>query len=141
MNTKKAVDEQLVNKLFEHLIKIISETNAINITHTLELLSNYLHLTDREHLRETTDDFRLLLSKFQQNLTPMNELLNHPMAHALFKFFQNFPLTYREEHIHLTGSLTAEFIYPHLKKLLNGPNKKIYEEKICRLDWRNETKY
>ncbi|MGC4073781.1 MAG: hypothetical protein QM760_14975 [Nibricoccus sp.] len=54
------------------------------------------------------------------------------LSPRLFCFFREFPLPYHEEHIHLTGSLSAEFIYPRLKKLLEGPDKKTYEEKSSR---------
>jgi adenosine deaminase len=58
-------------------------------------------------------------------------LLGHPFSSAFFEFFKDFPLPYHEEHIHLTGSLSAEFIYPHLKKLLDGPQRNLYTTKIA----------
>jgi hypothetical protein len=45
-------------------------------------------------------------------------------------FLKRFPIPYREEHIHLTGSLTADFVYPRLKPLLEGENKDNYWDKI-----------
>jgi len=35
-------------------------------------------------------------------------------------------MPYIEEHIHLTGSLSADFVHPHLMKLLKGKDQKIY---------------
>ncbi|MFZ4404041.1 MAG: hypothetical protein ACOYOK_08070, partial [Pseudobdellovibrionaceae bacterium] len=75
-------------------------------------------------------EFRDLLSRFQVNTASIGDLLKHPLSEALFQFLKNFPLRYREEHIHLTGSLSAEFVFPRLQKLLNGPHKDIYEKKI-----------
>jgi hypothetical protein len=82
-------------------------------------------------------EFRDLLSQFQQNTIGIEKLMPHPVAKALFQFFKRFPLKYSEEHIHLTGALTAEFIYPRLKKLLDGPNRAIYEKKITEVYGKN----
>src|SRR5690606_13061109 len=67
---------------------------------------------------------------FQSDEVDIKTLLVHPVSDALFQFFRSFPLHYIEEHIHLTGSLTAEFIHPHLMKLLTGPQKELYFEII-----------
>ena len=45
-------------------------------------------------------------------------------------FLKNFPLRFQEEHIHLTGSLAAEFIFPRIQKILSGPDKELYSQKI-----------
>jgi adenosine deaminase len=60
----------------------------------------------------------------------METLLEHELSNSFFTFLKNFPLPYHEEHIHLTGSLSAEFIFPHLKKLLEGPHQSVIEKKI-----------
>ncbi len=117
-------------QLVRSITTIISETNGISLTETLDLLiSSELSLTDHEAFAQL-EDFRSLLGDFLNNQISIHALLQHPVSRALFEFFKNFPLKYKEEHIHLTGALTAEFIYPRLKKLLEGPNKAIYEEKI-----------
>lgn len=117
-------------QLVKSLTTIISETNGISLTDTLELLlSSDLHEQDAEAFNQV-QEFRELLSSFMTNLIPIQDLLQHPLNAALFTFFKNFPLKYHEEHIHLTGALTADFIYPRLKKLLEGPHKDIYEAKI-----------
>jgi adenosine deaminase len=79
---------------------------------------------------DQVEEFRHLLGKYSVDQISIHELLQHPVASAFFDFFKLFPLKYNEEHIHLTGSLTAEFIYPRLKKLLDGPHQEIYKRKI-----------
>jgi hypothetical protein len=74
--------------------------------------------------------FNDLLQKFSINQASIDQLLEHPVNQALFDFFRLFPLKYHEEHIHLTGAMTAEFIYPRLKPLIDGPNKEIYKKKL-----------
>jgi hypothetical protein len=76
------------------------------------------------------EEFKELIDLFKINKIEIGDLLRHEFSTALFEFFKNFPLKYNEEHIHLTGALTAEFIYPRLKKLIEGPHKAIYEKKI-----------
>jgi adenosine deaminase len=124
------MQQPLIDNLYLDLIKTISETNGININDTLELLSTRPENTIPSNVKDSVIQFRRLLASFQNNEAKMQTLLAHPLSKALFKFFKNFPLPYHEEHIHLTGSLSAEFIFPHIMKLLSGPNKKIYEEKI-----------
>ena len=118
----------------KHLVKslasIISETNGISLQDTLELMldSDFMQKDKEAHakLKEFVD----LVDLFKVNKTTIGALLEHDFSKALFEFFKNFPLKYKEEHIHLTGAITAEFIYPRLKKLLEGPHKAIYEQKI-----------
>lgn len=110
--------------LAEHLIRVISETNGISLADTLELA--VLGETDHAHVRKTLQEFRRLLFGFQSDEVDIKTLLSHPIADALFIFFKKFPKPYIEEHIHLTGSLTAEFIHPHLMRLLQGPDRAVY---------------
>jgi adenosine deaminase len=116
--------------LLKHVIDIISETNGISLADTLELLASSDLSAKEPEAFKSVQEFRDLLSQFQQNTIGIEKLMPHPVAKALFQFFKRFPLKYSEEHIHLTGALTAEFIYPRLKKLLDGPNRAIYEKKI-----------
>ncbi len=118
-----------------HLIKkeltqIISETNGIPIYDTIVLLLNSDLKTRNPALFQQFEEFHHLLDQFQTNQIRINTLLKHPVASGLSEFFKHFPLKYREEHIHLTGALTAEFIYPRLMKLLQSPEKATYEKKI-----------
>lgn len=117
-------------QLVSALTTIISETNGLSLSDTIDLLmSSDLEVTSPETYA-VLFDFRELLNRFQVNQVTIQALLKHPVSAALFEFFKNFPLKYREEHIHLTGAISAEFIYPRLMKLLEGPDKKIYEQKI-----------
>jgi adenosine deaminase len=122
--------EPLVEELTQALIEIISETNGIALDDTLELLMNSDRIQKNESLRSELQDFRELISAYQTDQIGIETLLHHTVASALFEFFRRFPLPYRDEHTHLTGALSAEFVYPRIKKLLAGPNKAIYEKKI-----------
>ncbi len=118
------------HSLTENIVKIISETNGLTLNDTLDLLITS-DLADKDPRSHTlVSEFRTLIDQFLTNKISIQTLLSHPVSDSLFEFFQKFPLKYNEEHIHLTGSLTAEFIYPRLKKLLEGPHKDIYETKI-----------
>ena len=123
-------DQDLILELTQSLTEIISETNGINLSDTLELMANAESVRANPGVNRLATEFRNLLFQFQTDQIEMSTLLAHPMAKALFIFFKGFPLPYRDEHTHLTGALSADFIYPRLKKLLDGPNKSIYEEKI-----------
>lgn len=110
--------------LAEHLIKIISETNGISLADTLELA--VMGETDSPQIKKSLQEFRRLLYGFQGDEVDIKTLLAHPVASALFIFFKKFPKPYIEEHIHLTGSLSAEFIHPHLMKVLHGDKRDVY---------------
>ena len=99
-----------IDLLREHLIDIISETNGITLSDTLELCENSDFSNEYPKVKKQIHSFRRLLSEYQQNEVEISTLLEHPLASALFGFFKDFPIKYNEEHIHLTGSLTAEFI-------------------------------
>lgn len=122
--------EQLIQLLYEEMVKVISETNGINLNDTLELLSHSEYVKENPMLDKSINEFIKLLASFQVDEVDIDTLLGHPLSEALFLFFKDFPLQYHEEHIHLTGSLAADFIYPRLEKLLKGPNAKEYEKKI-----------
>lgn len=123
-------NQQLIDELTQELINVISETNGINLHDTLELVSYSSPVIKMPLIHKAIQEFRKLLAGFHQDELDITTLLNHPVSHAFFQVFKSFPLKYREEHIHLTGSLTAEFIYPRLKKLLEGEHKEVYKEKI-----------
>lgn len=115
--------------LTDYLTRIISETNGITLLDTLELAV----LSDSEEaasFKKTILEFRRLLYSFQSDEVDIKTLLNHDVAKALGLFFKRFPKPFMEEHIHLTGSLSANFVHPHLMKLLQGPQKQIYFEII-----------
>lgn len=125
-----AQNDTLTLELTRALTEIISETNGINLSETLQLMSTSESVRQRPVVQRMAVEFRNLLFQFQSDQVEMETLMNHPMAKGLFGFFKNFPIPYRDEHTHLTGALSADFIYPRLKKLLEGPNKEIYEKKI-----------
>ncbi|MCM2349136.1 MAG: hypothetical protein NDI69_03885 [Bacteriovoracaceae bacterium] len=115
-----------IDLLTDHLIKIISETNGISLVDTLELAVMGDSKDDHPLVKKSLQEFKRLINDFQSNEVEIKTLLSHPVAIALGNFFKRFPKPYIEEHIHLTGSLSAEFIHPHLMKLLQGPDKEIY---------------
>lgn len=115
-----------IELLTEHLIKIISETNGISLADTLELAIMGEAKDDNILVKKSLQEFRRLINDFHSDEVEIKTLLNHPVSHALFQFFKRFPKPYIEEHIHLTGSLTADFIHPHLIKLLKGPDRETY---------------
>lgn len=125
-----AQNDSLTLDLTRALTEIISETNGINLSDTLELMSTSESNRNKPVIQKLAIEFRNLLFQFQSDQVEIETLLNHPMAKGLFGFFKNFPLPYRDSHTHLTGALSAEFIFPRLKKLLEGPNREIYEKKI-----------
>lgn len=117
-------------ELVTALTTIISETNGISLSDTLDLLLSS-DLKDRQaQAYASVDEFHHLLNQFQINEVTIGVLLKHPVTAALTEILGKFPLRYKEEHVHLTGALTAEFIFPRLMELLNGPHKATYEKKI-----------
>ncbi|MDZ4084421.1 MAG: hypothetical protein U1E10_15865, partial [Bdellovibrionales bacterium] len=116
--------------LTQALIEIISETNGITLDDTLELMLNSDRIRKDPVITKQISEFRGLIAAFQTDQIGIDTLLNHIVAAALFEFFRRFPIPYRDEHTHLTGALSADFLYPRLKQLLEGPNKALYEKKI-----------
>jgi len=117
-------------ELYNLLVRIISETNGLSLGDTLDLSHRSMMAQERPPVREALKDFRTKLFNYHRDAVNIEPLLNHPVAGALGTFLGNFPSTYCEEHIHLTGSLSADFIYPRLMRLLDGPNREAYEAKI-----------
>lgn len=116
--------------LTQALIEIISETNGITLDDTLELMLNSDRIKKDPIITQQLSEFRGLIAAFQTDQIGIDTLLNHIVAAALFEFFRRFPIPYRDEHTHLTGALSADFLFPRLKLLLEGPNKQLYEKKI-----------
>ncbi|CAM2005719.1 hypothetical protein [Acanthopleuribacter pedis] len=118
-------------RLTAHIAEIISQTNGIALEDTLELMLS-------SDLAETDPAAHACLTDFQTKLrgfhhgggVELADLLNHEFAHSLYAFFRAFPLPYREEHIHLTGSLAPEFIFPRIRAMLDGPAGDIVAAKI-----------
>ncbi len=129
-NSATNYSQQDIDHLCSVLTKIISELNGISLYDTIELLLESHHLKSRSVEKEIISNFRDKLSLFDQDKINIEELLEHPFSTALFKFLKHFPLPYYDEHIHLTGSLTAEFIFPYLQQQLKGKNKKYIIKKL-----------
>lgn len=124
------LDAKVKKILLEKLTEIISETNGISVSDTIELLVTSGIKETNNSAYELALEFQKLIDQYKINKTNIQQLLSHPVSIAFFEFFKNFPIKYNEEHIHLTGAITADFIYPRLSKLLAGPHKEIYEKKI-----------
>ena len=122
--------EDILFKLKNEIIKIISETGGIPLQDTINLLLSSSAVEKNKEIFRLIEEFNNLLSYFKNNTINVRSLLDHPFSKALFLFLKEFPLLYHEEHIHLTGSLSASFLYPRIKKLLTGRNKKTYEKRI-----------
>lgn len=119
----------LVPRLTRFLTQLISETSGLSLDDTLEL-AHGSPAVDRE-VADCLLEFHQLLGRFRLNQAPIEPLFNHPVSQSLIAFFRAFPIPFRDEHIHLTGSLDAEFVYPRLMQLLDGPQRALYEEKIA----------
>ncbi len=116
--------------LLNAVTEIISETNGISLLDTLDLLISSDLPEKSMEAYEAVLEFRQMVDHFRINKISINALLEHSLSKALFEFLRLVPMKYREEHTHLTGAVTAEFVFPRLMKLLSGPHKAIYEKKI-----------
>jgi hypothetical protein len=121
----------LVARLTRFLTQLISETSGLALEDTLVLARQAPGLAEEPDLLRTIDEFHALLGRFRLNQTAIETLLEHPFSRALADFFRGFPIPFRDEHIHLTGSLDAEFVAPRLEALLAGPHRALYEAKIA----------
>lgn len=116
--------------LVKEFVEIVSETNGISLVDTLDLMLSSSLKAKNAEAYEWVAEYRELLNQFMVNKIDMRTLRQHRFNAVLEEFFRRFPLKYREEHIHLSGSLSAEFVWSQLKPLLEGPNASIYERKI-----------
>lgn len=118
------------NKLYPEIVKIITETNGLTLSDTLELLLTSDAGDNSTDVGRSIHDFYQKLKLFKASQIDIQELISHPFSQALNEFLKNFPLKFKEEHTHLTGAITAEFIFPRLKKLIDGPHSALYEKQI-----------
>src|SRR3954447_15131889 len=124
---------QLVSRLTRFFAQLISETSGLSLADTLSLAAHAPQIAadaDAE-AAHAIDEFRDLLGRFRVDAAPIEPLLEHAVARALSDFLRAFPIPFRDEHIHLTGSLDADFIWPRLARLLDGPQRAMYESKIA----------
>ena len=112
------MDQPLISdRLYRYLCRMISDTNGVSLNDTLMLILNSPEVrTDSEALSNFSG-FRTVLLKFQRSETDLTQLLAHPVAAVIRRYFREFPLSFRDDHIHLTGSLSAEFIWGKLQLL------------------------
>jgi adenosine deaminase len=120
----------IVPRLQRFFTQLISETSGLALEDTLVLARQSPQLSDEPDLGACIAEFHDLLGKFRLQQAPIEKLIEHPVSHAFEAFFRAFPIPFHDEHIHLTGSLDAEFVYPRLAKLLEGPQHALYEKKI-----------
>jgi adenosine deaminase len=123
--------QPVVSRLTRFLAELISETNGLSLEQTLELAGHSLIAEEDPEIGALVGEFHELLRQFRIDEVSISRLLDHPFSEAMRAFFGGFPIPYRDEHTHLTGSLDAEFIYPRLERLLNGPERATYEAKIA----------
>ncbi|MGB0455042.1 MAG: hypothetical protein ACPGJV_15135 [Bacteriovoracaceae bacterium] len=128
---QKSLD--VTQELLLELTKVISETNGLTLNDTLELLIHNPHLDKDCKSKKIITEFHKLLGEFRNDQVAIDTLLNHPFSKALFLYFQNFPLKYHEEHIHLTGSLNAEFLFPKIQEALQSEHSEKLKEKIVEI--------
>jgi adenosine deaminase len=126
-------DSKIVSRLSKFLTFIIGETNGITLSDTLDLLIRSPEVLADAELHSAFSEFSELLKRFQNNPIDISRLLDHVVGRALRNFFKNFPLTFHEDHIHLTGSLEPEFLFPHIRDLLAGDLDMVYSAKIVEI--------
>jgi adenosine deaminase len=111
-----------VPRLTRFFTQLISETSGLALEDTLVLAEQSLQVEEDPEFGHLVREFHTLLGAFR-----LDELLEHPVSQALEGFFRAFPIPFRDEHIHLSGSLDPEFVFPRLAPLLENP---IYAKKI-----------
>lgn len=120
----------MVLRLQRFFTQLISETSGLALEDTLALAEQSPQLEEERDLGDCIREFRALLGRFRLGQIPIEPLLNHDVSHALEAFFRAFPIPFHDEHIHLTGSLDADFVYPRIAALLDGPHGAVYAQKI-----------
>ncbi len=122
--------ESLVSELQSVLAKIIAETNGIALRSTLDLLQQSPVDAFSSDAHRAIDEFSKLLTAFQIRHVPIEQVLEHPFAEALFNYFHDFGLHFQEHHTHLTGALDESFVFPRLQEALAGPHGAQIAEQI-----------
>ena len=116
--------------LVKEFVEIVSETNGVSLVDTLDLMLSSSLKTKNVEAYAWVAEYRELLNDFMINKIDIQALRKHKFNLVLEEFFRRFPLKYQDEHMHLSGSLTAEFIWSKLQPMLEGTDKAIYEKKI-----------
>lgn len=123
----------LVPRITSFLTQLISETSGLSLEDTLALAEGSPQLELDPELGNAVRDFHARLGEFRLGRIPIEGLFEHPVSSGLAAFFKAFPLPFRDEHIHLTGSLGADFVYSRLAPLLEGPHREEYAARIRRV--------
>ncbi len=120
-----------VARLTRFFTQLISETSGLTLEDTIALAEQAPLMARDPDLARLLHQFHDLLGEFRLKQTPIETLFEHPVAKAFAEFFRAFPIPFHDEHIHLSGSLDAEFVFPRLQRLLEGPDRALYEKKIA----------
>ncbi|MEE2960164.1 MAG: hypothetical protein VYA34_05420 [Myxococcota bacterium] len=123
-------DEILINEISRAFTRTVAETNGINIVDTLELLCKAPEVKNSLKVINLVSEFRQLILEYQFGTVSIETLLEHQVSTAIESFFSGFPLKYHEEHIHLTGSLTADFLFEGFQDVLSGEHGEAYQQRI-----------
>jgi adenosine deaminase len=121
----------LVPRLTSFFTQLISETSGLSLEDTLVLADNSPQID--ADLAAAIREFHALLGEFRLGRASIDALFAHPVSLSLEAFFRHFPIPFRDEHIHLSGSLDASFVWSRLEALLTGPQRATYEERIARV--------
>ncbi|HUP49697.1 MAG TPA: hypothetical protein VNA04_13000 [Thermoanaerobaculia bacterium] len=125
------MESPAVAPLTRFFTQLISETNGLALEDTLVLARKSPELDEQPELAHLIGAFHELLGRFRLGGAPIELLFDHPVSQALAALFRAFPIPFREEHTHLTGSLAADFVYPRLAALLDGPRGEVYASRIA----------
>src|SRR5258708_31738582 len=100
-----------VSRLTRLFTQLISETSGLSLEDTMKLARQSALIEDDAESRALVADFHDRLGHFRLNQSQIEPLLEHPIAHAPAAFVPAFPLPFHDEHIHLTASLHAQFLW------------------------------
>jgi adenosine deaminase len=117
----------VVPRLTRFYTQIISETSGLSLEDTLSLAEQSPRVEADPEVAGCIREFHELLGEFRLKASGIEKLFAHPVSQSLCDFFRAFPIPFRDEHIHLTGSLDAGFVWPRLEPLLKNP---VYDRKI-----------
>jgi len=119
-----------VETLAGHITNQIRMTNGLSLDQSLALMrASSIGQTDPRSAHLVAD-FHEQLQQFQIGKVAIQKLIDHPFAAALGMFFKAFPLPYCEEHIHLTGSLSSDFVFPRLQALIAKGHGERLKQKV-----------
>lgn len=118
----------MISRLASFFTRLISETSGLSLEDTLVLAEGAPDLDG--DLATLIREFHALLGQFRLGRVSIDTLFAHPVSQSLEAFLRAFPIPFRDEHIHLTGSLGPDFVYERLQPLLEGPDRVLYEQKI-----------